>query len=81
MLKGHKQDLTRNGKDECRAACVKDNPNHKYYGREYTKECFCGSGSLTVNGGKRANSDCNMACSDGSGDKCGGIDRISVYTV
>ena len=73
--------LTPNGREECRDHCMSHSPEHEYYGLEYGYECFCGSSSLTRNGGVRDDVECNMACTDGSGDMCGGRDRISIYAI
>lgn len=49
-------------------------------GMEFTSECFCGNS--VIQGGTLATSDtqCNMACGGDASQKCGGPNRMSIYS-
>ncbi|KAJ7118883.1 WSC domain-containing protein [Mycena epipterygia] len=58
----------------CLAAC--GGAGYLYGGTEYG--CWCAS-AISSGASTAASSDCNMKCSGGAGDVCGGGNRISVY--
>jgi len=51
---------------------------YKYFGTEYSDECYCGN-QFTTGATLAANSDCSMTCAGNSAELCGAGDRLSVY--
>lgn len=63
----------------CTAACLA--AGFPLAGVEYAGECYCGT--AFANGGGPApdgNSLCNMACNGNTAEKCGGPNRLNVYS-
>jgi len=61
--------------EACQAFCS----GYKYFGLEYSQECYCGQ-SLASTSVPAPASDCNMACSGNSAEICGGPNRLSLYS-
>ncbi|KND94716.1 putative fungistatic metabolite [Tolypocladium ophioglossoides CBS 100239] len=61
----------------CTAACKA--AGYVLAGVEYAGECYCGS--AISNGGKPADSGCDMACNGNSSEFCGGGGHLNVYTL
>ncbi|XP_062608867.1 uncharacterized protein LOC134270643 [Saccostrea cucullata] len=59
----------------CKNICTKE--NSKFYGVEYSYECFCGD-SLTTNI-RKPESECNMKCNGNGKQICGGVYRMNIY--
>jgi hypothetical protein len=64
--------------ESCVQACV--GLGFTVAGMEYSTQCFCDK--FLRNGGALASSDtqCGMACGGNSAEKCGGPDRMSIYS-
>ncbi|XP_065944763.1 uncharacterized protein [Magallana gigas] len=61
--------------DSCRKTCT--NLKFKYYGVEYSEECFCGNKLTTIT--KMRDGDCLKPCTGDKTQACGGDWRIAVY--
>ena len=72
----HKRTSDKNSIAFCKKACFKE--GFKYAGVEYANECFCGNKMPTTIAPKQ--SDCNMDCSGNKSQKCGGGNRLNLYT-
>ncbi|KAI4215353.1 MAG: hypothetical protein LQ351_002253 [Letrouitia transgressa] len=64
--------------EKCVQACI--TAGYIVAGAEYSHECFCGNG--IANGGKLAASEaeCNTNCAGDNTQKCGGGNRLSIYS-
>jgi hypothetical protein len=62
--------------ESCAAACN----GYKYFGTEYSNECYCGS-SLGIIAAPAADTDCKMICAGSKTEICGGSNRLSVYVL
>ena len=64
--------------ESCTVACQM--AGYSVAGMEFSKQCFCGN--AIVQGGSPALSenDCNNACGGNSAEKCGGANRMSIYS-
>ena len=62
--------------ESCESYCA----GYKYFGTEYSDECYCGN---TFNAGSvsASNADCSMTCAANASEFCGGPDRLSVYVL
>lgn len=71
----------KNRQQYCMAAC--DGQGFDYYGTQWRRECWCGSGTpeetYELYGGPLANSKCNLKCTGSSTERCGGTYTMSVY--
>ncbi|RVD89540.1 uncharacterized protein DFL_000543 [Arthrobotrys flagrans] len=52
---------------------------YTYYGVEYSRECYCDN-SLNTASFQVLSEECDMTCAGDSSQKCGGRDRINIYT-
>lgn len=59
-------------------ACATFCGAYKYFGTEYSTECFCGN-SLTAGAADVDISQCSMTCGGNANQFCGAGDRLSVY--
>lgn len=60
---------------KCSAKCN----GFSMFGLEYSRECFCGN-ELALGSIKAPEGDCSFPCSGNSAEKCGGSNRLNVYT-
>ncbi|KAK7042275.1 putative fungistatic metabolite [Favolaschia claudopus] len=68
--------------DKCVATC--SSKGFHIAGAEYSSECYCGDSfqaTATGGGANAPDSDCSMSCSGESTQKCGGGNRLSIYSV
>jgi hypothetical protein len=49
-------------------------------GMEYFTQCYCGNAMINQAALATSESDCNTACGGNSAEKCGGGDRMSIYS-
>lgn len=61
----------------CIAFC--ESKGYSFAGVEYSRECFCGYKLKSVST-RQDDLECNMGCSGDSDLKCGGPNRLNVYT-
>ncbi|KAF3905657.1 hypothetical protein ABW21_db0206699 [Orbilia brochopaga] len=69
-------DLSENVPDNNRQNCSTFCAGYKYFGVEYSSECYCGQ---VLGGSSALESDCTAACSGNSSQTCGGSNRLNVY--
>ncbi|KAM0543619.1 hypothetical protein ACHAPJ_012206 [Fusarium lateritium] len=62
---------------KCIATCIEN--DFTIAGLEYAEECYCGN-ALNNAASKTTESDCSMACSGDSSQKCGAGNRLSLYS-
>ncbi|KAF2652395.1 heme peroxidase [Lophiostoma macrostomum CBS 122681] len=60
--------------EKCAAACTQ----FQLFGLEYGRECYCGN-TLDASSVIAGLSDCSMACSGNSNQRCGAASRLSTY--
>lgn len=60
-------------------ACATFCDGFKYFGTEYSSECYCGN-ALDPSSLEAPASDCNMLCSGNDLEYCGAGNRLSLYT-
>jgi hypothetical protein len=60
------------------AACKEKCYGYKYFGVEYSRECYCGN---TINPGANstASSECSMTCTGNQWEVCGGGSRLNMF--
>lgn len=65
--------------ETCAAACA----GYRYFGTEYSSECYCGNTINVESGtgvsGKLQTSGCTMLCAANQHEYCGGSSRLSMY--
>ncbi|PIL37663.1 hypothetical protein GSI_01357 [Ganoderma sinense ZZ0214-1] len=66
--------------DNTPASCIErcDAANYTYAGVEYSGECHCGTGLVSIPQAAPT-TDCNMTCTGNSSLSCGGAWRIQIY--
>ncbi|KAF7342070.1 putative fungistatic metabolite [Mycena venus] len=67
--------------DKCVATC--NSKGFHIAGAEYSSECYCGDAfqaTATGGGTSMPDSDCSMQCAGESTQKCGGGNRLSIYS-
>lgn len=62
--------------DMTAAKCAANCAGYKYFGTQWSRECYCGNTAPTE---AAAASECNMACSGDGNEVCGAGMRLSVY--
>jgi len=65
--------MLNNSPANCRNFCS----GYRYYGVQYTMECFCGNRIHFLL--PKSSNECNANCSGNGGQKCGGTWRMNVY--
>ncbi|KAJ6258342.1 hypothetical protein Dda_6382 [Drechslerella dactyloides] len=70
------QDLSYNAADNSLQKCATFCAGYKYFGVEYSSECYCGN---NLGGSSALEADCYKTCS-GSNETCGGDNRLNVYS-
>ena len=70
----HQDDMT---PSKCISFC--ESGGYSFAGVEYARECFCGQ-NLKVKSVKKDDKECNMACMGDGNVKCGGTNRLNVFT-
>ncbi|WQF79890.1 Putative hem peroxidase, carbohydrate-binding WSC, hem peroxidase superfamily [Colletotrichum destructivum] len=58
--------------------CASYCSDYKYFGTEYSSECFCGN-SLAPSSAEAPLADCGMTCSGNQYEYCGGGNRLTLY--
>ncbi|POR35238.1 Putative fungistatic metabolite [Tolypocladium paradoxum] len=59
---------------QCAAFCK----DHRYFGTEYGRECYCG-GALDASSAVAPQKECGMLCGGSALEYCGAANRLSVY--
>ncbi|KAK6507971.1 hypothetical protein TWF481_006391 [Arthrobotrys musiformis] len=60
-------------------ATICSSRGYSYYGVEYSRECYCDN-SINTASFQVLSEECDMTCAGDSSIKCGGRDRINIYT-
>ncbi len=60
------------------AKCAANCEGYKYFGTEWSRECYCGN-TAPAAAQSAPESDCNMPCTGNVDEKCGAGMRLSVY--
>ena len=67
--------------DMTQGSCISfcESRGYSLAGIEYARECFCGY-NLKSQSVKKTDGDCNMACAGDASLKCGGPNRLTIFT-
>ncbi|OCL01795.1 WSC-domain-containing protein [Glonium stellatum] len=65
--------------ESCISTC--SSLGYSIVGLEYSTQCFCGNEIIASGVVASADSQCAMQCSGNSAERCGGPDRMSIYTI
>ena len=64
--------------ESCSTACQK--AGYKVAGMEYSTQCFCGNAIIQGGAPASSDNDCGMTCGGNANEKCGGPNRMSIYS-
>ena len=78
ILANTQPDNTQLTVESCTTACSK--AGYSVAGMEYSTQCFCGNAIIQGGAPASSDTDCGMSCGGNSAEKCGGPNRMSIYS-